>query len=353
MLKDRLARLPFAVQRALDERARQEDKRAAEESVTAAAVVWRETFDAMTDSVAIFDHNGLVLRCNTATLELTGRGFDEILGKPCFEAFHGIDRYLPHCPQRRAFASRRVEMTVFEQDGKWLRATFVPRFGAADEIVGGVHVVSDVTELKQAESQLLESARRQQAVTDGVIAALARNVEVRDPYTAGHERRVSELTVAIALTMGLDEEVVRGAQVAARLHDVGKIVIPAEILSKPGLLSEAEMLLIREHARAGFDVLEPIEFPWPVAAIALQHHERLDGSGYPAGLKGDEILLEARILAVADVIEAMISHRPYRAALSLDEAIAELEDGAGSRYDPEVCRVAIGLFREQRFAFEE
>jgi PAS domain S-box-containing protein len=353
VLKDRLARLPFAVQRALDERARLEDKRAADESVAAAAVVWRETFDAMRDSVAVFDRNGLVLRCNTATLELTGRGFDELLGKPCFEAFHGLDQFLPHCPQRRAFATRRAEMTVFEQDGRWLRATFVPRFGPEGEIIGGVHVVSDVTELKQAESQLLESARRQQAVTDGVIAALARNVEVRDPYTAGHERRVSELAVAIAFGMGLDEEVVRGVQVAARLHDVGKLVIPAEILSKPGHLSAAEVLLIREHSRAGYDVLEPIEFTWPVAQIALQHHERLDGSGYPAGLAGDEILLEARILAVADVVEAMISHRPYRAALSLDEAIAELEEGAGRRYDPAVCTVAIRLFRDEGFAFGE
>lgn len=351
VLKDRLARLPFAVQRALDERARREDKRAAEESVAAAAVVWRETFDAMRDSVAIFDRNGLVLRCNTATLELTGRTFDDILGKPCFEVFHGATAYLPHCPQRRAIASRHAEMLVYAQDGRWFRATFVPRFGPEDDIIGGVHVVSDVTELKEAEAQLLESARRQQAITDGVIAALARNVEVRDPYTAGHERRVSELAVAVARAMELDDEIVRGLQIAAMLHDVGKTVIPSEILSKPGDLSPAEVLLIRDHVRAGYDILEPIDFTRPVAEIALQHHERLDGSGYPAGLRGDEILLEARILAVADVVEAMISHRPYRPALSLDDAMRELEDGAGIRYDADVTHAAISLFRERGFSF--
>jgi HD-GYP domain-containing protein (c-di-GMP phosphodiesterase class II) len=153
--------------------------------------------------------------------------------------------------------------------------------------------------------------------------------------------------------MGLDEQMVRGVQVAGKLHDVGKITIPAEILSKPGRLSQTEFELIKGHAEAGFEILKAIDFPWPVADITLQHHERLDGTGYPGGLTGDEILPGARILAVADVVEAMISHRPYRAALPLEAAMAELEDGAGRRYDAAACDAAIRLFHEQGFALSE
>jgi len=325
----------------------------AEEHLAAAARHWRQTFDAMGDSVAVFDRAGRVSRCNAATTVLTSRDFDDIVGRPCYEVFHGAHEYHSDCPQRRAFGSGQVETSIIEQDGRWLRVTFAPEVDAAGSVVGGVHVVTDVSELKQTERQLLESISKQQGITDGVIAALARTIEVRDPYTAGHERRVSELATAVARHMGLDEESVRGVQVAGMLHDLGKITIPAEILSRPGRLSATEFELVKGHSQAGFDVLEPIAFPWPVAEITLQHHERLDGSGYPAGLAGDSILPEARILAVADVVEAMISHRPYRAALPLDAAMAELEDGAGSRYDVVACKAAIRLFREQWFTFAE
>jgi PAS domain S-box-containing protein len=329
------------------------ERKKAEENLAAAAREWRQTFDAMMDSVTLFDQEGRVLRCNAATTTLTGRDFEDIVGRPCYEVFHGTHAYHAHCPQRRALESGQVETSVLEQDGRWLRFTFAPEVDAAGRVVGGVHVVSDVTDLKLTEQRLLESISMQETITDGVIAALARNVEVRDPYTAGHQRRVSALATAIAQHMGLGEESLRGVQVAGMLHDVGKITIPAEILSKPGRLSQMEFELIKVHPQAGFDVLEAIDFPWPVAEITLQHHERLDGSGYPAGLTRESILQEARILAVADVVEAMISHRPYRAALPLDAAMAELEDGAGSRYDVVACEAAIWLFREQGFAFSE
>jgi PAS domain S-box-containing protein len=247
-----------------------------------------------------------------------------------------------------------LEVELERADGVriWVRTIGRPLVedGAVVSVAGNI---LDITELKQAEQSLLESIARQQAITDGVIAALSRTIEVRDPYTAGHERRVSELATAIARHMGLDEESVRGVQVAGMLHDVGKIVIPAEILAKPGRLSAFEFELIKEHPQAGFDVLKAIDFPWPLAEITLQHHERLDGSGYPAGLKGEAVLPEARIIAVADVVEAMISHRPYRPALPLDAAMAELEDGAGSRYDAAACEAAVSLFREQDFTLTE
>jgi len=151
--------------------------------------------------------------------------------------------------------------------------------------------------------------------------------------------------------MGLDEETVTGVRVASLLHDVGKITVPTEILSKPGRLSEVEFQLIRTHPQASHDVLHGIEFPWPVAEVALQHHERLDGSGYPRGLAGDEIILEARILAVADVVEAMASHRPYRPALGIDAALEEIEQHSGGLYDAEVAEACVELFRRQGFTF--
>jgi PAS domain S-box-containing protein len=184
------------------------------------------------------------------------------------------------------------------------------------------------------------------------IQAIADTVEMRDPYTAGHQKRVAQLAVAIAGELGLPKDEIHGIHLAAGVHDLGKIRIPAEILSKPGKLTDIEYLLIKAHAQAGYDILKGIEFPWPLADIVLQHHERLDGSGYPHGLKAGQILLGARIIAVADVVEAMASHRPYRAALGTDLALVEIESGRGTAYDPAVADACLTLFREGRFAFQ-
>lgn len=183
------------------------------------------------------------------------------------------------------------------------------------------------------------------------IRAIADTVEMRDPYTAGHQRRVSELAAAIAREMNLPEERIHGIRLAATIHDVGKINVPAEILAKPGKLSDIELMLIKTHAQAGYDILKDIKFPWPIAAIVLQHHERLDGSGYPQGLKDGEIFLEARVMAVADVVEAMASHRPYRPSRGIEAALREIERGRGSVYDAQVVGACLTLFREGRFAF--
>ncbi len=174
--------------------------------------------------------------------------------------------------------------------------------------------------------------------------------EMRDPYTAGHERRVGAIAAAIGVEMGCEERVVEGLRVAGHLHDIGKITVPSEILSLPGQLSAIQMLLVREHAQAGYDVLKHVKFPWPVALVALQHHERVDGSGYPQGLQGDAILLEARIMAVADVVEAMSSHRPYRAALGLEAALAEIRRGRSTAYDPVVADACLKLFDEKDYS---
>jgi putative nucleotidyltransferase with HDIG domain len=177
---------------------------------------------------------------------------------------------------------------------------------------------------------------------------------MKDPYTAGHQRGVAQLACAIAKEMGLPEEQIEGIRMAGLIHDIGKITIPAEILSRLGPLNDLEYGIIKTHSQAGYNILNgTIEFPWPVAQIVLQHHERMDGSGYPQGLSGEEILLEARILAVADVVEAMASNRPYRSARGIDKALKEISRNKGILYDPEVVDACLKLFTEKGFKFEE
>lgn len=188
---------------------------------------------------------------------------------------------------------------------------------------------------------------------ESTINALAMTLEMRDPYTAGHQKRVAELAEAIALEMNCSDEKVKGVRFSALIHDIGKIHVPAEILSKPGKLMEAEFEMIKLHPRAGHDILRKIDFPWPVAEIVHQHHERLDGSGYPRGLKGNNILLQARIIAVADTVEAMSAHRPYRPAKGIEEALEEISTQRGAHYDPDVVDACLKLFREKGFEFSD
>lgn len=192
-----------------------------------------------------------------------------------------------------------------------------------------------------------------EATLNQAISAMATVTEIRDPYTAGHQRRAAELARAIAMELGLSHDHVHALYLAALTYEIGKIQIPADLLSKPRRLDEVEFGLVKTHAQAGFDILQGIDFPWPIEQIVQQHHERLDGSGYPLGLKGNDILLEARIVAVADVVEAMCSHRPYRPALGVEAALNELISKRGVLYDPVVVDACIRLFRERGFKFPD
>jgi GAF domain-containing protein len=205
----------------------------------------------------------------------------------------------------------------------------------------------------RSQEELQRSFERLQRTLEGTVKALASAIEMRDRYTAGHQRRVAQLACAIANEMGLPEEQIEGLRMAGLIHDLGKITVPAEILSKPGRLDDIEYGLIKAHPQIGHDVLKTIDFPWPVAQIVLEHHERMDGSGYPQGLKGEEILLEARILAVADVVEAMASFRPYRPALGVDKSLEEISQNRDILYDPGVVDACLKLFTENRFEFEQ
>ncbi|MBN1375654.1 MAG: PAS domain S-box protein [Dehalococcoidia bacterium] len=214
-------------------------------------------------------------------------------------------------------------------------------------------VYRDITDHKKTESKLSEALETITSTLEGTMEAITMMSELRDPYTAGHQKMVTLLALAIAKEMGLPEDQSRGLRVAGLLHDVGKVYVPSEILSKPGKLSDLEKGLAKAHAAAGYDIVKTIRFPWPVDEMVRQHHERMDGSGYPRGLKGEEIMLEARILAVADTVEAMMSHRPYRAALGMDKALEEITTNRGILYDVKVVDACLSLFREKGFEFPE
>jgi PAS domain S-box-containing protein/putative nucleotidyltransferase with HDIG domain len=217
---------------------------------------------------------------------------------------------------------------------------------------GQVVVFRDVSTRRQAEQELQESWAKLQRALKGTIEAISITIEMRDPYTAGHQRRVAHLAEAIATKMNLPTTKIEGIKFAAQIHDIGKIYVPAEILSKPTKLTELEYTIIKTHPQAGYEILKNIEFPWPIADIVLQHHERLDGSGYPAGLKDGEILLEARILAVADVVEAMSSHRPYRPSFGLDKAMEEINLNSEILYDPQAVAACQQLLFEKALALD-
>ena len=191
-----------------------------------------------------------------------------------------------------------------------------------------------------------------QKAMDGIIHAVSLVVETRDPYTADHQRRVAELARAIAREMGLSQWQIMGIHIAGLLHDVGKVAVPAEILSKPGKINQYEFSIIKNHCQVGYEILQKIDFPWPVTKAILQHHERLNGSGYPEGLSGEDIILEARILGVADVVEAMSSHRPYRPALGLECALQEISQASGVLYDSEVVDACLRLLKENEPEFD-
>ncbi|MFY9328924.1 MAG: PAS domain S-box protein [Georgfuchsia sp.] len=240
------------------------------------------------------------------------------------------------------FTALRKDGSIIEVGVHGMQANYKNR----PAVIG---LIQDISEKKRAEEAIQHYIGELKTAFMGTVEVATIMSELRDPYTAGHERRVAEIAVAIGAELGLDENRQEGLKVAGSLHDIGKINIPSEILSKPGKLSAIEYQLIQGHPQAGYDVLKSVEFPWPVAQVALQHHERINGSGYPQGLKGEEILFEARIMAVADVVEAISSHRPYRPGMGIDKALAEIERGRGSAYDPVVADACLRLFRERGY----
>jgi PAS domain S-box-containing protein len=317
-------------------------------------------YQAMLESVdaymTLVDKNLVILWANEKAKKIFGR---DIVGKSCCEGLYGKKELCCNpstCLTRQAFhngsTNKRHSMKMTDKNGNGMYFEGTARVVSWDNngtpsVV--VKIYKDITGRKLAEEELRLNMKQMRKNLDGTIQAIARTVETRDAYTAGHQRRTTDIAGAVAYEMGLSKQVIDGIRMAGAIHDLGKISVPAEILSKPGQINESEFSLIKQHPQAGFDILEGIDFKWPVADIVLQHHERLNGSGYPYGLKGEEILLEARIIGVADVIEAMASHRPYRPALGIDDAFEEITMNRGVLYDPDVVDASIDLFTKRGY----
>ncbi len=305
----------------------------------------------------VFIHqDGRYVFVNERFARMHGYTAEELIGRSYLELIHPEDREAAKWRTAQRMKGKILpgqhEIRRLTKDGRviWCQMMVVAvQYKGRPADMGNV---VDITERKQAEEGMKEAIDRLHSVLEHTIYAFASTIEKRDPYTAGHQRRVAQLALVIAEEMGLPREECRGIYMAGLVHDIGKISVPAEILSKPGRLTDVEFGMLKAHPQVGYDILKEVDFPWPLAEIVLQHHERLDGSGYPQGLKDGEILLGARILAVADVVEAMASHRPYRPALGIDVALEEISRGKGIFYDPRVVDTCIRLFGEKGYQFE-
>jgi PAS domain S-box-containing protein len=294
------------------------------------------------------DYDLLLVRCNRQLAAISGQPVDLVLGRP-------VPSVLAHVwPQletgfRTALNARatvdNVEVTGtmpddLEREQVWL-ATFYPVRLYGDVIGVGLMMV-DITERREAE-------RARDKLTRDAIGAIAAAVEARDPYTAGHQRRVGQIAELIAMEMGLEPSVIEGIKLAGEIHDIGKVAVPAEILARPGALRAPEYELVKIHARAGAEIVAGITFPWPIAEMIGQHHEHYDGSGYPDGLRGEQILTGSHIIHVADVVEAMSSHRPYRPSKGIEDALDTIRDGAGTEFEPSAAAACLRLAADGHF----
>jgi PAS domain S-box-containing protein len=280
--------------------------------------------------------------------ELVGVPFEQLVAEADRERVGGsIRKRLSGEVQslQYAFAGRRKDGSLIDIGVHGTLASY----GGKPAVIG---LLQDITERRKAEELAKQYVVQLEKAMFGTIDAVTAMLDLRDPYTSGHQHRVGELAGAIGAELGLSEHEVKGLRVIGRIHDIGKISVPAEILSKPGKLTPIEFEMIKSHSQQGYDILKSVDFPWPVAEAVLQHHERLDSSGYPRGLKGDAISLSARILAVADTVEAMATHRPYRAALGIDAALREIERESGTRYDAKVVDACLRLFRDKGYTLQ-
>ncbi len=315
-------------------------------------------FDRMPIGCILWDAEFRVVSWNPAAERIFGFAFEEVRGTQPY------DRIIPRevKPQIDGIWGRLLQgddtaHSVNEnltRDGRTILCqwTNTPLREPDGRILGVLSMVEDITERRRAEAALQESVGTLRRTLSTTITTMAKIVETKDPYTAGHQIRVAELAELIAREMALPPDRVQGLHMAAMIHDIGKIYIPAEILSKPGQLTRIEIDMIRTHPNFGAEVLKAVPFPWPISEMILQHHERIDGSGYPRGLKGEDILLEARILMVADVVEAMATHRPYRAARGLIQALQEIQDFRGRYYDAAVVDACLRVIRQGLFSVE-
>ncbi len=346
-----LEHLPKALRQALDRVAQDTKLERAETALRQSEERLRQIIDLVPHMIYARDHEGRYLLVNEATARALGTDVAHLTGASLQE--HGSRAQGDMLHEDRSFLSQGDAAVVSEElfcdasgENHVLQTHKVPFRSSGNGFPVVLSVSVDITPQKRVEERL-------RTTMEGVIRTLSGVLEKRDPYTVGHQERVAELAVAVASQMGLAPDRVEGIRIASLLHDIGKIGIPAEILSKPGHLTKNEYTLVQDHPRIGWEILKNIDFSWPVADFVLQHHERMDGSGYPGGLRGSTILIEARIIAVADVVEAMTSHRPYRASLGATRALQEVLQHRSTLYDSSVVDAFLEVFEQGFSGLEE
>jgi len=333
------------------------ERKQAEEAIKESEEKFRNVFDNSTIGKSITSIDGTV-NVNQAFADMLGYTKEELshikwqdVSLP--EEIDEINRKLESLQAGREKFARFVKRYV-EKDGSivWADVSTVLQRDSDGKPLYYITAIQDITERKLSEEKLVKSYESVQKTLNDAINTMVKIVEMRDPYTSGHQRKVADLAIAIAGEMKLEDTRIDQLRIAAVIHDIGKIYVPSDILSKPGRLSDIEFSLIKAHAQNGYDIVKGMDFPCNVAKAVLQHHERLDSSGYPNGLKSEDTLLEAKILAVADVVEAMSSHRPYRQALGIDKALEEISRNKGRLYDPDVVDACFKLFNSGKFEFK-
>jgi PAS domain S-box-containing protein/putative nucleotidyltransferase with HDIG domain len=332
------------------------DRKKAEEALKNSEEKYRNIFEKAVEGIYQTTIEGRIITANAAIARMAGYDSPEELMESVKDI--GTQLYV-HPKDRKRFMEIReakgfvdgFEVEFYKKDGSkfWVVINARTVKDEQGKILYIEGLIEDITIRKYAEEQLHQTLDSLRKSVDATIQVMVAAIEMRDPYTAGHQIRTADLARAIATEMGLPKDKIDGIRMAGSIHDIGKLSIPAEILSKPTKLTDIEFSLIKEHSRSGYEMLKDVESPWSLADIVYQHHERMDGSGYPRNLKGDEILIEARIMAVADVVEAMASHRPYRPGLGIDAALAEIERNKGTHYDNTVADACLRLFREKGY----
>jgi PAS domain S-box-containing protein len=328
-----------------------------EESLKIQRICFRQLFNNSHEAIVILDNQDNIIDANKSFEKLFNYSSVELKNNNIHQLIAPENLY----DESKSISSSAITNGFTEIESTRMRKNGIPVDVSIfaypviynNKTIAVYHIYKETVQVNRSGLEVEKTVSKLRKAMGGIIDAMVSTVEVRDPYTAGHQQRVSDLARAIAQEMGMTEEEIDGIRMAGTLHDLGKVNIPAEILSKPGHLSDIEFSLIKMHPRVAFDILKEIDFPWPIADMVHQHHERIDGSGYPQGLTGKEILLSGKILTVADVVEAIASHRPYRPALGIKTALDEIYVKRGVYYEPSVVDACIRLFEENRFKFSD
>ena len=333
------------------------ERKKAEQNIKSAKNELQMILDSVPAIIFYKDTEGRIIRANKTLADSLKMSIKDMVGKTTEELFPKEQAEKMRKDDQEVMISGKAKRNIIQpydtsEGTRWAITDKMPYKDKEGKITGIISLSKDITVQRKSEQKLKTTYQRLKKTMDATIDTMSRIIEAKDPYTSGHQHRVCQLTVPLARELGLPEDKIEGIRIASLIHDIGKIGLPTEILSKPTKLTDIEFSLIKGHSQIGYNILKSIDFPYHVAQIVLQHHERMNGSGYPKKLKGDKILLEARIIGIVDVVEAMSSFRPYRPELGVDKALEEISKNRGILYDPEVVDACLKLFKEKGFKFE-